>query len=138
MGAKGQKLLTTQKRLVSEVIEEIEGLFTAHDLCARLADRQAKVSRATAYRLLAMFCSGGKVLEFWLPGGRRVCARSGGSFHRITECETCGRLEYSATENGGSEGPLQREETILHTTIYQRVNCCPDKKNRAVSYAIEA
>ena len=136
MGAKGRKLLTVQKRFVAEVIEGMEGLFTARDLCVRLAARQAKVSRATAYRLLAVLCAEGEVLEFWLPGGKRMCARSRGNFHNITECENCGRLEYSASMR---RDRLQgMEGKVVHTTIYRRVRCCGIGEECLTGYALSA
>ena len=131
MGTKGQKLLTVQKRQIAEVIAGMEGLFTARDLCLRLAVQPARVSRATAYRVLAMLCAEGEVLEFWLPGGKRVCARSGGNFHRITECEICGRLEYGSSRR-------KIGETVLHTMVYRRVKCCVRKFERSAGYAFTA
>ena len=122
MATTGQKILTSQKRLVIEAVNEMTGPFTAQDVCERMAKMRSRASRATIYRMLTELTQEELIREFWLPSNRRVCVRSDQPLVCVIECADCGKIEFPDAKRVRIEMGLT-DTSDVQTTIHRKVRC---------------
>lgn len=132
MATKGLKILTTQKRLIMDVVKGIVGPFTAQEVCEKMARIRPKVSRATVYRMLTELNGEGIIREFWLPNNRKICIQGGNTIVGILECADCGKIECFDIKN--LELGFSPADDV-QTTIHRKVRCPHRKPKKSLSVA---
>lgn len=81
--------LTRQRRLIGQVISDANAPLDFAELHRRLAERDQRISRATAYSTLRLLTRAGVIESYVLPDGRTRYGGAVGSHHdRLIDMET--------------------------------------------------
>lgn len=113
MTRKGQ--LTTQRKVIYEIVSVATDHPTAADVIERLKDRGCNFAYATVYNSLRYLTDEGMIRELRLEGGAsRYDART--EDHQHIVCVSCGKVDEVFTE-----APSEWLHTIADETGYQLV-----------------
>lgn len=111
--------LTTQRRLILEVLEESEGHLDAETLHDRVKARNPSISLATVYRTLAVLEDMGRVEKHSLgeDHGHYEAVRDGPHYHFA--CLGCGKvIEFDAPEVAQVMCRLSEKEGVQVTDAH--------------------
>jgi len=83
--------MTGQRRALADLIEELDGHFTAAELEAVARERRLGISRATLFRVLDLLAELQVVERLDLPSGEHAYVPCARSHHHHVICSRCGR-----------------------------------------------
>jgi len=125
--------LTSQRRLILEVLEKSDSHLEAEALYDRAKAHDPDISLATVYRTLAVLKEMGLVAEHRLGEGHGHFEAVRGDPHYHFICRACGRvIEFSALQVAEIEQELGQREGVCVTTTHLRMSgycaACRDQK----------
>ena len=84
--------ITTQRRLLLDLLYEAEGHIDAKELYRRAIEKDASISQATVYRSLSLFKELGLIDEMRLGGVQCYYEIKQGIDHQHLICQGCGKI----------------------------------------------
>ena len=84
--------ITTQRRLLLDLLYEAEGHIDAKELYRRSIEKDASISQATVYRSLSLFKELGLIDEMRLGGVQCYYEIKQGIDHQHLICQGCGKI----------------------------------------------
>ncbi|MCM2580222.1 Fur family transcriptional regulator [Streptomyces meridianus] len=106
--------MTSQRRVVAEVLEGDHVHLTADEVHARAAQRLPEISRATVYNTLGELVSLGEVIEVVTDGRARRYDPNAHHPHQHLVCSACGTMR-DVSPTGSPLADLPAEERFGFT-----------------------
>ncbi|WP_034087174.1 Fur family transcriptional regulator [Streptacidiphilus albus] len=125
--------MTSQRRVVAEVLEGDHVHLTAEEVHARAAERLPEISRATAYNTLRELVSLGEVIEVTTNGRAKRYDPNAHRPHQHLACDDCGTIR-DVHPTGDPLAELAETERFGFTVAKAEVTyrgLCPSCADRA-------
>jgi Fur family ferric uptake transcriptional regulator len=123
-------IMTPQRRVILEVVRDLDIHPTADEVYSRVRERIPRISLGTVYRNLEILTQSGMIRKLEVAGAqKRFDGKLGQHYH--LRCMRCGRVEDAPGETLSSvERHVEREseyEILGHRLEF--IGLCPDCKD---------
>lgn len=134
----GQRV-TSQRRLLLDIIREAEGHPGADELYRRAKERDPRISLSTVYRNLQLFKELGLIAERHFSENHHHYEVKGPKEHHHLVCLGCGRvIEFESSLMAGARGRIEKEHQfeVSAAHIYLE-GYCSDCQGKGVRQQVE-